>query len=129
MYIESTQTYYHYTEQRVGRAMFLILIQSDERKIGPDNLKAIVRKVALRQLGQFMMGSAQIGNIRYTISGSYGSDGLPLTVEEKTFQRYGIPVPRELYDAWNKGGGWNGAGNEATQMRQWALRHLDELCP
>jgi hypothetical protein len=32
------------------------------------------------------------------------------------------PVPQELIDAWNKGGGWNSAGSEAPSMAEWAVK-------
>ncbi len=83
-------------------------------------LRAIVRYVRMRQLGHFMMGSARIGSQRITLSGSYGSDGLPVSVPDEVYQM-GAELPGELYNAWNNGGGWNGAGSEAPAMRQWAL--------
>jgi hypothetical protein len=86
-------------------------------------LRAIVRYVRMRQLGHFMMGSARVGKTRLTLSGSYGSDGLPKTVPDEVYEA-GTPLPQSLYDAWNKGGGWNSAGAEAPAMRQWAKQNL-----
>jgi hypothetical protein len=40
-----------------------------------------------------------------------------------------VPIPQELHDAWNKGGGWNGAGSEAPKMVEWARANLDKLEP
>lgn len=113
-------TYYSGTEQRHTRAKFLLLLQPKEGSCGPENTYAIVRKVALRQLGHFMMGSANIGGKWRTVSGAYGSDGLPMSVE--AMPKDAVLLPRELYDAWNKGGGWNGAGNEAKAMSEWAAK-------
>ena len=73
-----------------------------------------------------MMGFARVKGERITLSGSYGSDGLPKTVSDKVFNE-GIPLPDDLRERWNKGGGWNGAGNEANAMREWALANLDKL--
>lgn len=117
MYIENTQAYYVGTEQRARRARFLILMQAEGHP--SHELRAIVRKVALRQLGHWMMGTARVKRKSLTLSGSYGSDGLPCNVPEDIYQM-GVPVPRELYDAWAKGGGWNSAGSEAHAMRAWA---------
>jgi hypothetical protein len=86
-------------------------------------LRAIVRYVRLRQLGHFMMGSARVGKTRLTLSGSYGHDGLPVTVPDEVYEA-GAPLPPELYEAWNKGGGWNSAGSEAEAMRRWAKQNL-----
>ncbi len=83
-------------------------------------LHAIVRYVRMRQCGAWMMGSAMVGKHRLGLSGSYGSDGLPKSVPDEVYEA-GVELPQELYDAWNKGGGWNGAGSEATAMRAWAL--------
>ncbi len=120
MYIEPTRSYYAGTEQRAARGRFLLLVQDKDKPIGPDNFRALVRKVALRQFGHWMMGKARVGGESLTVSGSYGSDGLPMNVSANVFNR-SVPVPKALYDAWNKGEGWNSAGNEALSMRQWAL--------
>jgi len=83
-------------------------------------MRGIVRYVRMRQLGHFMMGSAVIGKHRLTLSGSYGSDGLPATVPDDVYEA-GVEVPKELHDKWNYGGGHNSAGSEAEDMRNWAL--------
>jgi hypothetical protein len=83
-------------------------------------MRGIVRYVRMRQLGHFMMGSAVIGKHRITLSGSYGSDGLPKTVPDEVYEA-GVEIPKELHDKWNTGGGWNCAGSEADDMRAWAL--------
>jgi hypothetical protein len=118
MYIEQTVSYYVGPEQRTKRANFLILMNSKERPIGPDNMRGVARKVALRQCGNFMMGKTSINGETIILSGTYGGDGLPITVSEEIFLK-GEPVPRELYDAWNKGGGWNSAGKEGLTMKKW----------
>jgi hypothetical protein len=74
-----------------------------------------------------MMGSAKLGDYQTTLSGSYGSDGLPETVPDDVYCRFGLELPDELYDAWNNGGGHNSAGSEAVAMRKWALENLKEL--
>ena len=84
-------------------------------------IRAIVRYTRMRQFGHFMMGFARILGQRLTLSGSYGSDGLPCSVPDAIYSQ-GAELPKELYDAWNKGGGWNGAGNEASAMREWAIK-------
>lgn len=140
MFIESTQGYCDRSgEQYVKRALFLILVQRDyfkdangnylspkDRPEGYDEIRAIVRKVALHQFGHWMMGSARVLGERIGISGAYGSDGNPSTVSEKVFAE-SIPLPDHLYDAWNKGEGWNGAGSEVPLMREWANANLDKL--
>ena len=125
MYIKHTISGYDRSgEQIARRQLFLILLQRDDLK---DNaIRAIVRKVAMRQFGQFMMGFARVKGERITLSGSYGSDGLPKTVSDKVFNE-GFPLPDDLRERWNKGGGWNGAGSEANAMREWALANLDKL--
>lgn len=123
MYLKAGRTYYRGTEQHACRGDFLLLLQLPGMdKTGPEHTYACVRKVALRQLGHFMMGRANIAGQWVTVSGSYGSDGLPMTV--KALPKDAKPLPRELYDAWNKGGGWNGAGSEAQAMRDWAIDKL-----
>jgi hypothetical protein len=119
MYLDRGRCYYVGSEQRCAAGRFLLLLQLRGGG-GPDGTFAVVRKVALRQFGAWMMGKARIhGKGKWaTVSGSYGSDGLPMTVDE--LPPDAVLLPRHLYDAWNKGGGWNCAGGEAQAMREWA---------
>lgn len=91
-------------------------------------IRALVRRVALHQLGHFMMGQVTILGHDIPISGTYGSDGLPRSVPQEVFD-IAVPIPQELHDAWNKGGGWNSAGSEAQAMVDWARVNLDKLNP
>lgn len=123
MYVEPTTTYYQGTEMHVRKARFLILMQPKDEPAKGNNIRAVVRIVALHQLGHWMMGRANINGEWIIISGAYGQDGLPKTVDRKIWER-GIPLPDELYQAWSKGGGWNSAGNEAEAMREWACEQF-----
>lgn len=128
MYIEPTIGGYDSSgEQVTRRARFLILVQR-EGDSGGGEIRALVRSVALRQCGHWMMGRARAFGHSITISGAYGGDGLPRDVPDAVFQR-ATPLPADLRDAWNKGGGWNGAGSEAPAMRQWALDNIETLAP
>ncbi len=91
-------------------------------------IRALVRKVAMRQCGHWMMGIAHAFGHRLSLSGSYGGDGLTVTVPRDVFDQ-AVPIPQDLHDAWNKGGGWNSAGSEAGAMRTWALANLTKLEP
>ncbi len=111
----------------------MILVQKDMywddatgKWVNPKEIRAIVRKVALRQFGHWLMGNAVVKGHSVTISGSYGNDGLPRTVPDEVFEE-AIPLPANLRELWNKGGGWNGAGSEAGEMRRWAVENLAEL--
>ncbi len=96
------------------------------RYVHHKEIRALVRKVAMRQCGHFMMGRARVFGHTLSLSGTYGGDGLTVTVPREVFDR-AVPIPQELHDAWNKGGGHNSAGSEATAMREWALANLDRL--
>ena len=122
MYVKGSHRYYRGTEQYVTRAPFLLLLQLRDGPCAASNTYACVRRVALRQLGHFMMGKVNLCGRWHSVSGSYGSDGLPMTVD--VLPRDAKLLPRELYDAWNKGGGWNSVGSEATAMRTWALQEF-----
>lgn len=126
------------SEQCTTRGRFLLLLQpniykqfgatADGKPIGttldsqascaPENTYAVVRSVALRQLGHFMMGRVNLCGKWHTVSGSYGSDGLPMPVDKLPHDAVRLPV--QLYIAWSEGGGWNSAGAEASDMRRWA---------
>ncbi len=122
MYLDdSGHGYYRGAEQRHTRAPFLILVQPDDYEKRNEPIRALVRKVALHQCGHWMMGSARAFGHRITISGAYGADGLPRSVPQEVYDK-AVPVPQELVDAWNKGGGWNSAGSEAPAMVEWAVR-------
>jgi hypothetical protein len=84
-------------------------------------IRALVRFTSMRQLGHFMMGQCTAFGHRIGLSGSYGNDGLPCDVPQSVYD-HAIEVPAELIAAWNTGGGWNGAGSEASAMRDWATR-------
>lgn len=129
MFLKSNGTYYTSDgSQHARRASFLILMQPDTPDGHKLPIRAIVRRVALRQCGHWMMGSARIAGQRIPISGAYGSDGLPRSVPMAVYLR-GIPIPPELHAAWNTGGGWNSAGSEAPAMQEWALANIKLLRP
>jgi hypothetical protein len=108
------------------QGLFLILLSDEKETMSPSNLRALVRYTSFGQLGNFMMGRARIHGTVLSLSGAYGGDGLCKNVSKELFER-GVPVPRELYDAWCKGGGHNSAGKEAKAMKKWALENLKQL--
>jgi len=129
--------YNRYGEQIRQRGWFLILMDLEQPRDSKESIsawmqrhppRAILRKVALKQCGHFMMGCARINNHSLILSGAYGNDGLPKSVPMAVYKA-GIPLPKELYDAWAKGGGWNGCGTEARAMRDWAIQNWRKLVP
>lgn len=119
MYIQAPDRGYTRDGQQFCRkAPFLLLLQT----AADSTIYGAVRKIALQQCGHWMMGTARILCKSYTVSGSYGNDGLPMTVD--TIPPDAKILPPELYEAWNKGGGWNGAGSEALEMAEWARKEL-----
>jgi hypothetical protein len=118
MYIENKGGYYDADgAQHARMARFLVLMQNRGNPKEP--IRAIVRSVALHQLGSWMVGTVRIGKCKYFLSGSYGNDGLPVSVLPDAYY-LGTVVPEALMSAWNTGGGWNGAGAEGPAMRAWA---------
>ena len=128
MFITITRSGYdsHGEQHTSGLFLMLVLDKYQHGACSPDNVRAIVRYVAMHQFGPWMMGSARIGAHRLTLSGSYGADGLIMDVPSDVYDR-AIPLPRELYEAWKHGGGWNGAGSESDAMRRWAKMNLKAL--
>jgi hypothetical protein len=114
-------------EQIRQRGLFLLFCQPPGVAGASAPIKCLVRKVAMRQCGQWMMGRANIGGHWYTVSGAYGGDGLPISVPQEVYDRLAITLPADLYEAWNNGEGWNSAGSEARAVRKWALENLDAL--
>jgi hypothetical protein len=105
--------------QIAGPARFLILMQGESDDC--QTVKGMVRNVALRQCGHWMMGRVEIDKYKLSLSGSYGADGLLRTVPDDIYRRCGLELPQHLYDLWRKGVGWNAAGSEATEIRKWAI--------
>jgi hypothetical protein len=95
--------------------------------------RAFVRYARMRQSGHFMVGFMDLSHLdiperdhKFYVSGTYGGDGLQKTVSNKLWERC-VPVPRELMEAKNKGGGHNGAGSEGPSIRRWAQENLNQL--
>lgn len=131
MFITHKASGYNRHGEQFASGLFLILVQphySSTKYPKPDSrdIRALVRHTTMGQFGNFMMGRARVHGERIILSGSYGGDGLPCMVSDATFER-GVPLPAALYDAWNSGGGWNGAGSERDAMRKWALENLAAL--
>jgi len=122
IYESQHQTYYDASGQQFSRrAPYLILLEKD------NEMRAIVRSVALHQLGNFMMGWARIANHSMSVSGIFGNSGLTLSIDnayirgqknslapdqqnamtdaELSTARNAIwdaaqPLPSRVYDAW-----------------------------
>ena len=131
MYIEKVRRWDAPDGQHIGRGPFLILLSKwDPKDRGKFEIRGIVRKVALSQCGHWMMGIARFYGHSAGVSGSYGADGLTLDMDrlpEEIRERVwneAVPLPQELREAWNTGGGWNSAGSEAPLMREWATTHV-----
>jgi hypothetical protein len=125
------------TAQCVTRGRFLLLLQPNQYKDGtwwegrvgptkwldiaatctPENTYAVVRRVALSQCGHFMMGTANLCGRWVSVSGAYGSDGLPMSLasEGRSFAFHansannyikaiiavGWPLPEKIRRNWS----------------------------
>lgn len=111
MYLKATTTYYRGTSQHTSKAPFLLLVQPEIQWDKGESLeileqnppRAIVRQVALRQIGHWLMGFARIMGKTYSVSGSYGADGLTMDVPREVYDA-ATPLPEELVKAWSNGG-------------------------
>ena len=113
-----------------GQFLMLFDKESEERyPNGCQKLYAAVRSVRLSQCGHFMMGSAIFGGVKVTISGAYGNDGLPRLIGflPKEFHDRVVELPEDLAKKYWDGDGWNSAGNESSDMRQWATQNINRL--
>jgi hypothetical protein len=114
--------------QQKASGKFLMIFQDPNHKGLRPLLRACVRQVKLSQLGHFMMGEVWFGDYEITLSGTYGSDGLPISLDDipELFEKF-VPLPQELQDAFWEGGGHNSAGAEAPAVLAWALENYEEL--
>lgn len=102
---------------------FLALVLLPDMKCTAENMRAIVGYARFAQRGHFMNGYFYVGKHKMWMEGAYGANGLPRDVSEEVYA-LATPVPRDLFDLWNKGGGHNSAGSEAQAMADWALPDL-----
>lgn len=137
MFLQCKSGYDKDGQQRAS-GPFLIVAQKPGKDSKPE-LRAVVRHVAMRQLGHFMVASVKLGGFNLVLSGTYGSDGLPVNFgqhfidhEPATFTEEQantlfdvmVPLPAELQAAFWQGGGHNTGGNEMEPLRQWAKANL-----
>lgn len=87
---------------------------------------AAVDDVVLRQSGHFMVGSTRLMGRQIHLSGSYGEDGLPKTLDRAVWEKM-VPLPEDLCNALAKGDGHNSAGSEGPAIRSWAIQNLEKL--
>jgi hypothetical protein len=75
-----------------------------------------------------MMGSAVVGQNKITLSGCYGSDGLPDDPDPYPglWEKF-MPLPAELVDKFWKGGGHNTCGSEGPDVHAWAVANEKAL--
>ena len=120
MFIDVKRSGYTRAGEQFAHGRFLVLCQRKGWEFRNDEIRAFVVYARMSQCGNFMMSKASKGGELIVLSGAYGSDGLPKDVSPAIYDA-ATPVPAELVAAWNKGGGWNGAGSEADAMRAWAI--------
>ncbi len=142
MYLKSTRRWYEANgTQHTGRQWFLLLVQpgtphtslsgymSYTPIMNDDKPRGIVRKVALEQLGHWMMGYARAFGYSIVCSGDYGADGLVKTVAQEVYDK-AVPLSDDVYQTWAKDStGHNCAGVSGKVVRQWALDNFGKLAP
>lgn len=141
MFLNSVRWHDRWGQQR-ARGAFLLIAQDPDQPTGRPALRAVVRAVELRQLGHFMMGRIKLGGHDLSVSGTYGSDGLPhmLTsyIVDRQIRSFTPeqaralfaklhPIPQHLQDAFWADGGHNGPGSEAKAMLAWARHYIKSL--
>ena len=118
--------YYMRDGSQRARGFFLVLMCLPDLIQKESGIRGLVRSVELQQCGHFMMGTLRLtikGTIyKVPLSGAYGADGLIREVCQQVFD-IGTPLPPlppELREKWNIGGGHNSVGSEAPAMDEWA---------
>lgn len=125
MFLSGARHWYTKSGEQRASGSFLILMNraGAERIKVNDRLiyktRGIVRHVKMWQSSHFMVGETTVSIEKVWLSGTYGCDGSFRDVGDVAFAE-GFDLPFELYDAWSKGEGWNGAGSEGPAMREWA---------
>lgn len=139
MFLKTSRSGYDQNGEQFVRGSFLILFSHNNFKWGEETgrpwsecpytgheLYACVRHVSLRQFGHWMMGTARIAGQSLTLSGSYGSDGLPCDYEKlsEAARAKLIRVPEDIEAIYWKGDGWNSSGSEGPDLRRWAKQQF-----
>lgn len=120
-----SQTGYTRDGQQKAGGSFLILFSKEPGK----EVRACVRSVRMAQCGQFMMGNANVGNARLTLSGAYGDDGLTVDagrLPAETWETL-VMLPSDLVERFWHSCGHNDAREEGPAVRAWAIEHLGKL--
>lgn len=106
MFIKMTRSGYRQRDgQQFAQGRFLILASCPELQDadGREQLYGAVRFVRLSQVGHFMMGDVRIVGRHVTLSGPFGSDGLPIVLRPEFLaaaKPIFKPVPLELARAY-----------------------------
>lgn len=89
---------------------------------GREKLWALVRKCALHQFGQFMMGTINVRGKRLTVSGEIGSDGLPDDIQDIPVEsrKILVEVPEAIATAYWNSNGHNEVGQARNILGDWA---------
>lgn len=125
MFLSTNRSGYTRDGSQHASGPFIVLMQGEGAQ--HQHVKAVVRHARLSQLGHWMMGSMRLADYKLTLSGSYGADGLLCTVPDDIYCGFGLELPQELYEAWNKGGGHNCSGSEGPLIRKWAFDNIKQL--
>lgn len=97
-------------------------------------IRAAVRHVKMKQLGQWMMARVTLYGLTVSLSGAYGSDGGPGDAARKLLGAEGdiwpklTPLPAALaHKIWTDDTGHNNAGRSGEDVRKWALENIKAL--
>lgn len=134
MYFNNVKGGYRRDNEQWSSGDFLMLFCGPT---GDRDMRACARFVRMHQTGHFLMGRVYLGGRWVSLSGAYGQDGLPMnapigphaSLSKITTACWNtlLPVPKDLQDAFWRGGGHNSTGNEAPALATWATANLAAL--
>jgi hypothetical protein len=128
MFLTTKYSGYNRDGEQVAAGPYLMVFHKQEIGRLGGELRALVRYVRLRQCGHFMGGIVRVGpHPKVYVEGAYGSMGLPMDPPSEAVWEQALPFPKELEEAFWKGGGHNTCGNEAGAVRAWAQANLPRL--
>lgn len=135
MFIKSARSYSMASgEQRASGSFLALFTNHNSGFTKTTEIRAFVRWVLMKQLGQWMMGQMEIpqhagGKASVTLSGAYGEDGLTCDVKESDQYWDSLwPLPEDLaYLFWADNTGWNDAGVTGKYVHSWASRNESAL--
>lgn len=104
---------------------FLILGRPEDSQANSNDIRAMVRHVAMKSNGKIFVGVVRIGFHSISLVSTYGGDGCAIKLPDKVYES-GFPLPEILYKLYSSVSYRTVVEEEEKEFRNWGralLRH------